>query len=1082
MELVEDDILDERWRIRRRLGEGGFGTVYEATDEQLGRTVAIKVLRDSLLTDVPIRRRFLREGKILATVQSPNLVRLFSVNLSSSGMLYLVMELLSGRTVRATLIDRGRIPEEEALRIARDIAEALTTLESFGVVHRDLKPDNVMLDRTASGEIRTKVLDFGLSALRSKDIKDSYATTEGTMIGSVYYMAPENCMGQKADVRGDFYSLGCLLYESLTGQPPFYANDPVAVVFKQVNDPMPESPLKTCGVSAGTRQLLLQLLQKEPALRYQSGAELLDAIDSCMSGTAPQGLSSVSSRPPQRNPFLRFLLPAAALVISAGICAGITIHISRQSRPSFLVDDTKNSSIVSWCDKILTEKKDDATLIQLNDQLRSMPPSSARAKLASKFDSYYPRFEYPVKSLVAALNTKTGAMTDREWDSVLRALQRLRKLRLSVLQQGLSMAILRCSFKGSGPDDPGISWNTRRREAAAILAESGSLWDTNEAVKQAGSLVFEGGDDSDLKVSLILVSVALRVDQSERDFLLRYVAPTLESAPVAVLQANDQLLSAVFENVRNAKNQQVMDQLSGPMFRVKRATCSDVQLADWCFSRGNEIQGFNIRAAGAWWNRAVELYERSNNADSRYIGSLLNRSGYLLHEQRLDQAKATLMKAWKAMHSTAQYPFSFKFHWCLLANRLTDRESQSRFAQLADDVNDPWWNSTDANERIALGRMRCDFYNGDKQNAKLEIVARRTLQIPGDKNTPDSEISMLQSYLFRSVLDVRPFDPRKVQKILRELTLDARSSKDVISEFYRQASVAAIESESLGRDGTFFRYFLQRQFELLGVSRDVANKYARASFLASYGDYNEAEPIFKSIIRSPGSKDWSDNVFRVVVHNLITCDLYTGRIEEAIETLELGLKRTPTTYTFILGVDCYLRSGCSARSAAMAEQAALSREISQEQAALIAKTVRLIQERPAEASLPLAELMKAGGDPSSQLYLTVRLLLAWQLAEADRMNEANRYLKIAAEIARENQHDGWARKLILARHCALGGRFEYALILHNEMLQTREFASLAPVEKRKFYTDMAICQSALHKDAEAALSISLAHSCFAVQL
>lgn len=279
LELEIDSMFESRFRIVRKLGEGGFGVVYEAFDAPLNRSVAIKLLKPSTLSDGQVRRRFLREGKILSGLQSDRLVRLYSVNVSSDGLLYMVMELVSGQTLRALLIERTRLSEASTLAIARSMVLALKVLQTADVVHRDLKPDNVML--LNGSETHIKLLDFGLSGLLSKNvINDSQVTSEGAMIGSVHYMAPELCTGQRATIRTDFYALGCILYECLTGSPPFAAQESTAVILKHVSEMPPDPALMESGISPSTSRFLLQLLQKNPSLRFQSCDQILKILDS----------------------------------------------------------------------------------------------------------------------------------------------------------------------------------------------------------------------------------------------------------------------------------------------------------------------------------------------------------------------------------------------------------------------------------------------------------------------------------------------------------------------------------------------------------------------------------------------------------------------------------------------------------------------------------------------------------------------------------------------------------------------------------------------------------------------------------
>ncbi|MBY0552182.1 MAG: serine/threonine protein kinase [Candidatus Obscuribacterales bacterium] len=325
LDLEPDTIFESRFRIVRKLGEGGFGIVYEAIDTPLHRSVAIKLLKPSTLSDAQVRRRFLREGKILSGLQSDKLVRLYSVNVSSDGLLYMVMELLSGQTLRARLNEQTRLSEESTLAIARSTVSALRVLQAADVVHRDLKPDNVLL--LNGSETQVKLLDFGLSGLLSKNvINDSQVTSDGAMIGSIHYMAPELCMGQKATIRADFYALGCILYECLTGSPPFGSKESTAVLLKHVAEMPPDPALLEPSVSPATSRFLLQLLQKDPALRFQSCEHILKILDKKETTTQtkicsliPFGASTQKKDEPAKR-FRQLIIVSALLILALITC------------------------------------------------------------------------------------------------------------------------------------------------------------------------------------------------------------------------------------------------------------------------------------------------------------------------------------------------------------------------------------------------------------------------------------------------------------------------------------------------------------------------------------------------------------------------------------------------------------------------------------------------------------------------------------------------------------------------------------------------------------------------------------------
>ena len=263
--------LDGRYRIEALLGKGGMGAVLRAQHLFMEQPVAIKVLRPSLARDPSAARRFLREARGTLKVESDHAVKVLDFAITDDGMLYLVLELLDGRTVGAELADGGPLPLRRALRIARQICAALAAAHKVGLVHRDLKPDNVMLIRRGGDPDHVKVLDFGLAKVMEHAGQRALslaALTQGDLVfGTPDYMAPEQAMGQPLDGRADLYAVGATLFEMLTGRPPFVGAT-MAVLADHVRTPPP-----TLAAAAGqpfpaeVEALVARCLAKAPAHR-----------------------------------------------------------------------------------------------------------------------------------------------------------------------------------------------------------------------------------------------------------------------------------------------------------------------------------------------------------------------------------------------------------------------------------------------------------------------------------------------------------------------------------------------------------------------------------------------------------------------------------------------------------------------------------------------------------------------------------------------------------------------------------------------------------------------------------------------
>ena len=257
--------LGGRYRVERELGRGGMAKVFLGTDTVLGRTVAIKVLAPQFADDEGFVKRFRREAQAAARISHPCIVSVFDTG-SDDGVHYIVMEFVEGRTLAEFLTGGGRIMPDRAIAIGQDVCRALDAAHAQGVIHRDIKPGNIMIN--PRGEV--KVTDFGIA--RMTTTAETVAQT-AAILGTASYLSPEQAQGQAVDGRSDLYSLGCVLFEMVTGRPPFLGDSPVAVASKQVlEQPVPPSKLNT-DVTQDLDAVILRALAKNPANRYQSAEE-----------------------------------------------------------------------------------------------------------------------------------------------------------------------------------------------------------------------------------------------------------------------------------------------------------------------------------------------------------------------------------------------------------------------------------------------------------------------------------------------------------------------------------------------------------------------------------------------------------------------------------------------------------------------------------------------------------------------------------------------------------------------------------------------------------------------------------------
>jgi predicted Ser/Thr protein kinase len=279
-------ILDGRYRLERFLGSGAMGTVYEATQLELGRRVAIKVLRERL-PKPSMLSRFEREALAVARLRHPNIVTVYDfAKPSERGAAYLVMEYLQGESLADALRRRQRYVAEEAVRLVEPVAWALHAAHEAGVLHRDLKPQNLFVEREG-GDERLKVLDFGVVKLRGWTGGEE--TAEGELVGTPLYMAPEQAAGEQVDARADVYALAAVLYEMVTGRPPHVAASIAALITRKLTRRAPAASAVAAGVPPGLDEVLDRALAADRRDRYATARELGAALRTALAPRAESG-------------------------------------------------------------------------------------------------------------------------------------------------------------------------------------------------------------------------------------------------------------------------------------------------------------------------------------------------------------------------------------------------------------------------------------------------------------------------------------------------------------------------------------------------------------------------------------------------------------------------------------------------------------------------------------------------------------------------------------------------------------------------------------------------------------------------
>lgn len=264
---LEGKILGNRYEIIEKIGNGGMATVYKATDKVLKRYVAVKILRDEFTTDEEFIKRFEIEAQSAARLSHPNIVSIYDVGVDGN-FYYIVMELIQGKTLKEIVIEeRGPLPWRWSINVAIQIASALEMAHKNNIVHRDIKPHNIIITEDGIA----KVTDFGIA----KAVSNSTITAFGKTIGSVHYFSPEHARGGYTDAKSDIYSLGVVMYEMITGRVPFDADTPVSVALKHMQEEPGEPIELNPNMPTTLNKIILKALQKDVTLRYQSSAEML---------------------------------------------------------------------------------------------------------------------------------------------------------------------------------------------------------------------------------------------------------------------------------------------------------------------------------------------------------------------------------------------------------------------------------------------------------------------------------------------------------------------------------------------------------------------------------------------------------------------------------------------------------------------------------------------------------------------------------------------------------------------------------------------------------------------------------------
>src|SRR5918995_456975 len=322
--VTRDTMIDGRYRVLNRLGSGGMADVYCAEDTQLGRQVALKLLYRRFAEDAEFVERFRREASAAAGLQHPNVVQVFDRG-EWDGTYYIAMEFIAGRTLKQVVRDHGALEPTLAAALTIQILKAARFAHRRGVVHRDLKPQNVLVDE----EGRAKVADFGIARAGASDM-----TQTGSVMGTAQYLSPEQAQGLPVDLRSDLYSIGVILYELLTGDVPFDAESPVTVALKQVSEAPVPAIQRNPAIPPSLDAVAMHALRKDPNARFQDADEFIAALEHALDGVYVETTTVVEEPLVEEDRGWGRVVTVALVVLAlAAVAIGAYLLLQTETKP-----------------------------------------------------------------------------------------------------------------------------------------------------------------------------------------------------------------------------------------------------------------------------------------------------------------------------------------------------------------------------------------------------------------------------------------------------------------------------------------------------------------------------------------------------------------------------------------------------------------------------------------------------------------------------------------------------------------------------------------------------------------------------
>lgn len=1097
VDLEDNYLLDDRLRIVRRLGEGGFGTVYEARDEQLNRQVAVKILKNASLHDVSSRKRFMREGKILAQVQSENLVRLFSVKISAAGFLYMVMELVAGISLRTHLFQTEKLSEKLCLQVALGVARALQALASHGVVHRDLKPDNIMILQVEGQDTIVKVLDFGLSGLVNREnVKDSYATTSGTILGSIHYIAPELCLGQKGTFQSDCYALGCILYECITGTPPFHANDPAAIAFKHVSE-SPADPLDSVPeLSPGLRSLVSRLLEKSPTNRFQNANELVHTVESCIAGES-FGLAAPTQfdvpQPRKASPNRMLLGSLAGLLFALLVGAGAYYSSSRPMQlvaPKHVERGTTNiynlAEII--CAQQPAEGLDYLDCKKKLEELekRSSQDNDAITSLKQKLGSCDANIDRNSISLLDLLNKRHNGLTDPQIDLILKVVARLRAIGKAELCQQIVGAAIACLVRDA--DERNIV--QRRFQITSLITEYAKDHnrvdqDILESTGKVQAVLFSQIPQDTLDLVLSLNLYILQASQGSPDSMIRSnLLKALERAGMDSLRKTSIALNMATTKAFQHKDKEVATVLVKADRKVFETLAPKTQFAEMCYAWGNGLASCGSAAAPDYWKIAAEAFEHGAGKAEYRIGAFINYGAYLLGRKQPGDAVTGTKFIWAAFAVIGANKTSeqLKLAWFQAAPQLPADSDRSRVCDLlkaavegrgagsfalSTPVNIFKANLIEADILTSLGRMK-----------EAELCIQQTVELakhPAIDPADRFDALSWQARIFSS----SPQGPKFWNELLNDPYV-THVPRDKLSRLYEEAyhsHAAPLErGKSKVESAPSNAEFLQKAFELSGMSADWSRRCARVWCVADTFRSRSGAQQIEALLRDPETSKLQSSYLAQLKTLQVQCLMNSGDAQRAKEVFERMSSEQQKPISWF-APEIYLQLHETDKAISLIEKSFLAKGTDAQFSKQYARGYVLFWEGRPDEAVALLEPMASSIstkmiDKDQRRYFLI-------LLDKCKAHSSNRdqIIKLLDKANAESKMTDFEYKHNLASILSYNSLYlDEAARIQQELARTFHSQSMRPCDKRLLYHELACMQRALNRKADAAASEKLAES------